>query len=324
MKNPIVIIIVLSIVLLILVYRGRTIRETMANMTGMNAAEACKKISSRAEEIEAHYNGIQGVIQAVQGPFNPRNWSSGDNKTDDMMRNIINTDLSTEERTKIVSECSNSAAGVQSNIIDTSNCPFCQTNRCTISNVKQTNVQELQQTCNLQSMIQVLLTKTNSVDAQALAQTLQKAQGLMSGNNTASSQNCNVVNTDMSSERYLESLSSCSNNLKLDQTNKISFCGDINNVIQENQYKNFQNCLLENNAITQTTMEAQAKVKAESKKEQTTMGLDATASIISAVVSFCSLSIVLFVLVAASGMESDDMPPPSYSRLPITGLPVYR
>lgn len=306
-----------------LYYKRYTIVEGLENsnwMTGMNASEACQKISSRAEEIQAEYDGIEGIIRAFQGPFNPRNWSS-ENVSNDMLRNIVNTNLSSEERTKVLSDCANSALGAQMNIIDTTNCEYCQKFGCNISNIKQLNKSELEMTCQMQSIIQILLTKKNSVDAQALAQTLQKAQGILSGTNISTSENCNIVNTDMSSDNYLESLSSCSNTLAIDQTNSITNCGSATNIVQENQYKAFQNCLVSQGTIVESKLESDTTATAESKKEQTAMGLalDTTTSAILFVI--CCSSVISIAIGGMMVMFGDESAP---SRLPITKLPVAK
>jgi len=187
-----------------------------------SGAEACATISSEADKITAQYGGAKGLIDAVLGPFSPNNWKS-ENEASQKTRNITNIDLSNEETLKIHNACANAFAGVQTNIIDTSGCEYCQKNGCNVSNVTQVNTAENNQKCTIEALIDVLLTKTDDVKAVSTAKALQDAQGLLSGNKTTSN-NCNLVNKDMSSKMYLDSMSSCANQTSMFQTNNIKGC----------------------------------------------------------------------------------------------------
>lgn len=298
MKYDMLVAVVIGVV--ILYFYLRASHEGL-EMNTESAAEACKKISSRAEEIEAHYGGAKGLLQniPVLSLFNPNNYKSGDNKTDDMGRNIINTDLSTEDITKINNDCSNMMGSVQINEINTENCPYCQTNGCPVTGVRQENTEKASQMCMLQSATEILMKKKNSIDAQALAQTLQKASGIMSGDNTANKQNCNIVNTDMSSKQYLEHLSNCANIMSSEQVNRIKSCGPVSDVIQRNLSEKLQDCIITSTSKAQTDIDVDAAVKAEAKTEQTTTGIDplsSAASLSSSCIVIIGLIGVAFVM----------------------------
>lgn len=268
--------------------------EKIENIADMNAAEACKKISSKAEEIEAHYDGAAKVVATAQAFLNPKNYSSGDNKSSDMMRNIINTNMSQDDITKISNECANTASSVQINEIDVQQCPYCMLNGCYIANVTQENISKSVQTCAMQSAIDTLMSKTNSIDAQALAQTLQKAQGVLSGSNESKKENCNIINTDMSSKQYMEARGSCAQSLSLNQENKIKGCGAVMNVIQRNISEQVQDCIMKNTTKKETQTKSTTKVKSEMKSEQITEGISPFASLgssLSCVLSSCVISI---------------------------------
>lgn len=283
--------------------------EQMAAM-GDTAEQACNKISSRAEEIEAHYNGIEGVMANLPGTalFNPNNYKSGENKAEELMRNIINVNMSSCDVTEIQNACSNSSATMQTNIIDNSKCKWCETHECNIDGVTQTNASTINQRCIVQTAIETLLKKKSSIDAQALAKVLQKADGLLSGDNTVKTEKCNVLNTDLSSQRYLESLATCSNELSLDQNNHILFCGGITNVVQDNQYDAFQDCLSTLGVQTTFDLEADTKIKQETGIEQESSGVTPLSSGISIVIS-CIICIMLSGVVAYFGLpmlETDE------------------
>lgn len=219
---------------------------------GQTAKDACNKISSRAEEIKADRGGVAGIIDSALSFFSPNNYKSGDNSSTDVMRNIINTNLSECDIMKIENSCRNTAASVQSNIIDNTKCPACSDieilkiypNICSVSNVTQENNSVISQTCTIQSAIETLLKKTSSIDSQALANVLQEATGVLSGSNTSSGENCDVINNDMSSKSYMEHRSECANEITVDQKNHLGACGPVTGVIQKNQYANLQTCLM--------------------------------------------------------------------------------
>lgn len=298
------IIILLCIIGICLYFLRLRKKEYMSNMMPESAAEACKKISSKADEIEATMKGTQGLLDAAWGPlnlFNPRAYKSGDNSSDNMVRNIINTDLSSNDIYNIENNCKNSSASTQFNRLDTSNCPYCQVNGCPAENIKQTNKYSAKSMCTLSSAIKALRSKTNSIDAQALAQVLQKAQGLMSGSNKSTNTNCNIINTNMSSNDYFKIINSCTNELSVDQANEIDSCGPVRNIIQENAFEQYNQCLQDSDLVVKEEVKSDTKVKSESKTEQYTSGLDMWGSLISIIICCCSCCILSSIL---SGLGS--------------------
>jgi hypothetical protein len=274
------------------------VKDKSDNM-GQTAKDACNRVSTRAKEIEAEAGGAEKVIQSALGFLSPKGLASGDNTVETTTTSIIKNDLSTCEITKIKNVCSNSVSSTQINILDTSNCPFCQTNGCTIDGNKQTNVAEISQTCSITALLETLMKKKNSVDSQALAQVLQKAEGLLSGDNKVTTDNCTVLDNDMSSKSYFESISECSNKLQLDQQNKITGCGAIMNNIQGNNYKSMQECLIDSGVSKKTDMESDTKVKSEVKAEQASIGpkIDMPSLIIIAVIIGALIIIGLLVYI---------------------------
>lgn len=291
-------------ILLVVIYfltRKFTI-EKIENIADMNAAEACKKISSKAEELEQHYKGAANVVTAAFGPlnlWNPNAYKAGDNTSSDLMRNIINTNLSKDDITKIENECKNSSATAQNNIIDMTQCDYCNKHGCDVSNVEQINVSDSNKSCTLQSAVDILMTKTNSIDAQALAQTLQKAQDVLSGNNDSKKENCNIINTDMSSKEYMDIRNRCVNESSVIQNNELKGCGAVMNVIQKNASNDIMDCIIGNTVKKQSELKADTKVKTEQKSEQFSSGISPMASLgasLSSVLSSCVICIAAYFM----------------------------
>lgn len=276
---------------------NQTNAENQLAQLGQTAKDACNRISSRAEEIEAQYEGAAKVVDAAWGALSPKNWKAGDNKTTDMMRNIINTNMSDCDIKKVHNDCQNSSMSIQKNEIDNSRCKYCETNLCTIENVTQQNIAKISQTCTIQSAIETLLQKKNSVDAQALAKVLQKAQGILSGSNTYKKENCNIVNNDLSSVAYVEEISKCANNLKIDQDNSLKFCGNVTNVVQKNQFDAFQDCVMGSTIKKTSDLTSDTKLKQQGDVSQESTGLDLSASLAS-ITSVSWIGIIILILIS--------------------------
>jgi hypothetical protein len=296
------------VLVLVAIFFRKKMIETMSNDTmPESAAEACKKISSRAEEIEAHYGGATKLLQNMPfaSLFNPNNYRSGDNTSSDMGRNIINSTMKQEDITKINNECKQIANSIQRNVlnIDLSKCKYCETNPCSVSmtNVKQENIDKVEQLCQLEVAIEILMQNKKSIDAQALAKTLQKAQDLLSGNNNSDKENCNIINSKMTSESYLEAISTCAQESIADQENVInaSCAQDIGlaNILQRNKADKLQDCIIGTTVDKTLIAEEEVKVKAAAESEQTTQGISMLASAGSSIVScVCSLSVAFILL----------------------------
>jgi hypothetical protein len=251
---------------------------------GTSAKDACNKISSKAEEIKAHYDGASGVANAIMGPLSPANYKSGDNTSSDIMRNIINTNLSSCDITKISNDCVNSSGSIQSNEIDNSLCDYCKTNLCEVKNIDQANIMRISQLCTMQSAIETLLKKKSSIDAQALAVVLQEAQGILSGSNTVQKENCNVINNDLSTASYLENKATCANTLSLNQKNSLKFCGNATDIVQKNQFDALQKCIIASNYSSNANLEGDTGTLQQSDTSQKTSGLTIACSAISGII----------------------------------------
>jgi hypothetical protein len=265
-----------------------------------NAAEACKTISSEAENIKAAGNASAEILRNIPGVslFNPNNYRAGDNTTIANMRNIITTNLSTCEQQKISSLCKQSTTASQSNKIDTTNCEYCNTHGCDIIGNTQTNTAVTAQTCELRVGISALLSKKNSVKAQALAKVLQEAEGLLSGSNEFKSENCNIIDKDMSTSKWLETKNECLTSSGLLQDNTLIGCGNIMNNLQTNTSETLQDCVQGTDIRSENTLKDSTDITQDIDSSQISSGLDTMASIISSVVAAISSSFFCCILIA--------------------------
>jgi hypothetical protein len=302
-------------------------------MDPKDAAEACRHISSRAEEIEAEWLGIAKVAEEISrnnplGFLNPKNYASGDNKSKTITRNVITNDLSDLTSTDINNICVQVAAADQQNIINVnmSDCPYCLEvvkikadliksgfdssviEGCSVSGTRQTNVAKLNQECEFQAAIELLRRKENSIDAQALADVIQKAKHILSGSNKSESMNCNVVKTDMSSKDYFKSRFDCSQKNTVKQENRIEGCAAFMDIIQDNYFESYDKCMAGVAMKKEEVTKSDTKATVKSKIDQLTEGFDIYASlssfIASAVVSIISISV--FGAVAVFGVKNAD------------------
>jgi hypothetical protein len=264
-----------------------------------SAADACKKISSDADKIKANWDGAAKVA----GQLNPlalivNGLKGGENNLDTETRNIINETITSDMKTKIDQACANTAANFQSNVIDTTKCEYCNRFGCDITNVQQLNASDVVQDCTLTSAVTALMKQGSDSNAQALAQAIQKSQGILSGNNTMTGDTCNVINKDISASTYLETIARCANEATSNQENILSNCGNATNVVQKNINKQIQDCIIGNVVDTSTDQTATTKVTSEVDSEQESTGIDTTVSIIFSIVcclSVCSIiSVVLY------------------------------
>lgn len=273
-----------------------------------SAADACRTVSSEADKIMAHWDGVAKVA----GQINPialitKAIKGGDNNVDTETRNIIEENLSAETRLKITNECNNASASTQSNVIDNTQCEYCQKFGCDLMNVIQENSSETEQKCVLNSAVTSLMKQADSIKAQALAEAIQRSQGLASGNNSTSTRNCNVIKKDLSQKQYIDTMNKCTNQFASDQSNLLKNCGNVTNVVQRNIIKKIQQCV--NSTTTDSTADQSSGTDIENslKTDQTSTGIDPTAASIISIVSFCSCSIVLVIILVLASQNKQEI-----------------
>jgi hypothetical protein len=255
-----------------------------------SAREACGKISTEAENIKAAMSGTAEILRNVFLPFiNPNNFRSGDNNTNNIVQNIVNTNLSHCEVMDIHNMCSNSASVAQTNTIDTRHCNCDKPGSCNFSGIVQTNESTINQTCMLNMAIKKLMEKTESTRAQALAKVMQEAEGLLSGNNTSSTEVCNIINKDLSTSEWLRAKNECMNDISAIQENLIAGCGKFTDITQKNISNKLQECVQGIITETETSIDSKTDIKTETTIDQLTKGIDTNSSISSSISSFILL-----------------------------------
>jgi hypothetical protein len=262
------------------------------------ASEACQQISSKADEILAQAERDSVILQnlPVYSLFNPNNYSS-ENTTESMIRNIVTSNLSSCELTEISNSCIISSDTSQTNEIDTSMCTACNIpGVCVVSGNTQINTSVAKNNCTIQLAIKKLLDKKNSVDAQALAKVLQKADGILSGN-TTKDEKCSMINTDLSSSAYLSAKSECLNNISLLQRNTLKGCGSFINNIQKNNSDAIQSCMINAEYVDNTAIDSTGNTKISSDLQQKSEGITSTAMIIGSIASIIIAIVILVIFI---------------------------
>ena len=185
--------------------------------------------------------------------------------------------------------------------------PVCLKFGCDNIGNNQSNTAKTSQVCSLQTAIQILTEKTNSVDAQALAKVLQKTEGILSGSNKTQTENCNLIANDLSSKKYFEDRKSCLNNASTTQLNEAVACGSNINNIQENDSIIIQECMIGAKIESKSAVDNDTKVSTKLDVDQLSKGLDLNVlGAISGVSSLSSSSCFLLLVVIVLGWVSSN------------------
>lgn len=301
LKKLIYIFIIISLVYYLISQRKTKMVETL---DASNAAEMCKEISSEAENISAAMGGVSNILDSALAFLSPNNYKSGSNTANNMVRNILDTKIAPESRTRIENECNNAVASNQSNIVDQTQCKYCDTHNCAITNLQQVNDATVRQDCLINNAVVELMKVSSDIQAAATADLLQKASGPLTGDNKASNKNCNIVNKDISPKTYLDIITKCANAASIDQSNTFKGCGTATNVLQKNVMESLQECIIGNTVSKTSEIEDKTKIESKLKVEQSTelIGLGSLLSICS-----CSIvSIVSILMIGVLGLTGMD------------------
>ncbi|KAJ3354040.1 hypothetical protein GGF32_002714 [Allomyces javanicus] len=267
----------------------------------MDARSTCEAIQRSADQ---KASAIEQT-RAVAGIFNvfgniAKAAGVADNNAVNEINTLINTKMTSEDVTKIVNTCGLSVDQHQANVIDNSRCKYCETNRCALSNIKQSNTANVQQSCVMQSIVDHLSKQTPSIDTLSTIAALQKANGGASNSTIAS--NCEEVNTDVSSSRYLETTNACHVQATTDQVNNILYCGDIQDVIQDNATNVFNQCMYDNNVTSRSVQDPSATATNETKTDQSATNNAGALSSVSC--ACCLISLICLAIAVVSGYAS--------------------
>jgi hypothetical protein len=266
----------------------------------MSGKSACVAISQQAADLQAQaaadnttiggvvnnfFNAAAGVVNGITG---------SNNKTSTTVNNIMNQTITSDEKTSIVSQCTNSLASSQINILSNSKCANCNggiiynidgsifaidhtisqiPGGCVVSGNTQSNIGVTTQDCLINSTIAALAKNNSSTQAQALASALQNSSGIGSGSNTQTQNSCTNINNNVSSDQYLSSLSTCGNTLSNSQQNISTNCGTNTNNVQSNNFTAYQKCTQGAGTTSDVTTETKTAAETKSTTTQESSGL---------------------------------------------------
>lgn len=218
------------------------------------AQQSCNQLQSAIANMNASSNGFNwnnltpgGLVSALGDAFGSRNRSQTFNT------NINNTSISTTDITNIFNSCTNSSSVIQENNLTQSNecldtigrvCNGnlpCIMEMSTVRNIDQRNAQTVRLNCIINSLIKTISTKDVNMENAAQLSTLQNASGLMTSNSNLTS-NCNQVNNNISTNRFLNAITTCANEFSTRQLNNINACGNVSNVTQSATGDFFAEC----------------------------------------------------------------------------------
>lgn len=291
-----------------------------------SAAEACKTISTEADNIKARADGISSNIKAALAALP---WSgvadlakdlSAQNKLKSDTKNILNIDLSSNDVLKISNDCNQLSSVKQINKLQWD--PVClaipsiadgiANGTIKLKNIRQRNKSEITSKCVMQSLIDILAKKEANAKNLAALKVAQEAEGLLTNNETEK-KDCNFTNKDMSSNDYLENIQKCNQQVFSDQTNEIFACGGMEDIVQSNLAKQRAECLLTAGVIKNTDLQSVTENRSESDLTQTATGITPatiSASLLSSVCIFSIIGLVLSVLgYFATTMQQEGGPP---------------
>jgi hypothetical protein len=272
------------------------IESTQSKNLGEGAREACKQISSAADVIRAQGEAQEKAIRAATswttfGLTDVAHNLTAQNQAKQTIKNIMGIDMSTQTIQNIANKCNNIYIGNQKNILDTSNCKYCQEYGCDIRNNIQSNQSTNIQNCLIDSILTASISGNANVQSVALQDAMQKADGLFTKNSTEQD-TCNFVSNDMSSKTYFDKIQNCANEVYIEQLNQMTGCGALYENIQNNINENFQDCIVKATTNFSSKNELKAAVSSSATASQTATGLTWQSSMVVSIVVAVILGIV--------------------------------
>jgi hypothetical protein len=286
-------------------------------------AGACERIAA----INADADVKKTAIKAVQDNnplalFNKIvDKVGGSNESTQMTVNVANTNMKMINDSIISNNCKNSTSVDQTNSIIQS--PDCLTSIGTIcrnpitgnidiacvkemssavkiKGINQSNSAKANSQCEINAAIQAMSKQESTIDNVAKLKAMQDAQG-MGASNKGTQAGCNEVNTNISDEKYLKSMSECINEVKTKQLNLLNTCG-ASDVDQANDVDLMNKCLVGAGIISETSQAASVKNKSDIASEQTAVGITPFASMASSASCCCCCIIIIIVVVVFGAM----------------------
>jgi hypothetical protein len=278
-------------------------------MSGKSACNDIASIRAKGKTDAAAMDALSNLnpITALGNAFGSRNQS------DNAVVNLIRQNISSIQDTMVKNSCSNNSSLKQENIYRenpicfTSLVEACKNNKTGNTNmeclkevrnilndrtpINQENRNKTRAMCEINAAIQTIANQEATSQNVALLQSMQDAKGLMSSNKT-DGLNCNEVNNDISNEQYLKVMLDCIQETSVNQSNIIDGCHPkVSSQLNNND--DMKKCLLESGILTSNTQSSAIKNDAQNISNQTSTGLDASASW----ASLIPIAIVVVVLI---------------------------
>jgi hypothetical protein len=261
--------------------------------------------NSNAPSSGFNWNNVTpgGLITSLGNAFGSHN------QTQTFNTNINNTSISTTDITDIFNSCSNTSSAIQANNITSSpaciesvgkicNGNFaCIKNLLSVSDVNQENSKTVNQDCLINSLIKTISSKDVSLENAAQLLTLQNAKGLMTHNENLTS-NCNQVNTNISSNSFLNAISHCANKSASEQINNITACGNnVSGISQKNQGDEIYKCYIEQGIFTENNTNVKSFNKANITTKQKADSSMSSMFLIIIIIVFVISGVVAFIMI---------------------------
>lgn len=249
--------------------------------SGEDIANACKKVSSEAENIKAKgdaaaKSGINALFNLIGNSIKE---GRANTEAETQLKNIVQIDLTSKQIVDIATTCNNTVAVNQTNVI-TNDCPYCQTyGGCDVDGVTQVNDEDVNSQCYMTSLMDIMSKQEASADTAAKTMGLQQTQGILASS-VSKVDGCNYLKSTATSDDYYRMISSCANQTISNQTNLIgSNCGKAANLVQKNSYRSFLLCTLQSDVSTWKGQSSDAVADIVTETNQKTTGVDFAAII---------------------------------------------
>jgi hypothetical protein len=259
------------------------------------------------------------------------------NKSDNAIVNILTNNLTTISKTIIDNKCSNVLSVEQQNIWEGNPaCYFANLEFCKFPNlppkeqpdaqvkcmaeleklrsapVEQTNMNEANQDCVINSIIQVIAKQEANIDNAATLESSQAAKSFMSSND-ADNLNCSQVTNNITSKQYLTQLLKCHNETAIKQSNIIRSDCNPNVKSQINKNNTVQKCMISSGVLLSTDQSAAIQNVSKLKSDQTADAFGSSKDSLIFLIAAGLIAIVVVVVVKAvkSGNNNQQQAPPT-------------
>ena len=261
-------------------------------LSKMNAKSACEAIKERETNI---WDAVQSIGTTLASPGAALIKAFGAGSTEHQkIANKINLDIDTKTLVDQASKCENLIRSEQTNVIKAGG-PQCieeirklnlpaditakliKELRQEISNVTQTTIADLSQTCQLDQMSDALTKMQASIDNSALQNAINKAKGI-GARVDGEEDTCNDIDVDSSACKYMTQKQCCSNQVTNVQSNTIDLgcLASAHDVTQTANATTYQSCTSSNAAKVSDDLTSSLKNASSQSATQTAISFDPT------------------------------------------------